>query len=197
MTVVSASRHAASSPPGGRFGRTAPRNSALASPSSMASNSTAACLIDLRPRRPASFSRLTLSRSPANARLRAWVTSGSGAEAGNDPLERDAIQRRVLDDEGAEDMDADRHEVGDGIIGLDQFVGAVSEEVERPLGEGVDEQTLLRPEEAVDGASGCARRVGHRPHRKGGRSAFGDQLFGRRPERGPGFFVVLSRPAHG
>ena len=64
----------------------------------------------------------------------------------------------MLEHEAPENRDADLDEIGGGIVGLDQLIDAVGEELERSLRERIYEQALLRSEQRVDGSragSGC------------------------------------------
>lgn len=59
---------------------------------------------------------------------------GTGTKAGDDPLERDAVERGVVQDERAEDRDSDRHEILDRVSGRVEGRDVVSQEVEAPSG---------------------------------------------------------------
>ena len=89
---------------------------------------------------------------------------GASMQARHDPLEGNAVERRVLEHEGPEHGNADRHQISNRVIGLDQLVDPVSEELERTLSERVDDQPLLGSEQAVHGAGCGARLRGHGAH---------------------------------
>ncbi len=57
----------------------------------------------------------------------------------------------MLENKRSKDRYADGDEVGDGIIGLGQLVDPFRQELKRALRECVNEEPLLRSEEAVDG----------------------------------------------
>ena len=102
----------------------------------------------------------------------------------------------MLEHQGPEHGDADRHQVSDRVVGLDQLVDAVREELERALGERVDDESFLGSEQAVHGPGRGPGLRGHRPHRQRGRSPFGDESFRGRPERGAGAVIVLAPSTH-
>ena len=121
---------------------------------------------------------------------------GAGAKAGDDPLECDAVPGRMFEDQPPEHGNADGDQIGHRIVTLDQPVDFLEQELERSLGERVDEETLLRTEQAVHRPGGRAGRVGYSSNRKCSRPALGDKAFRHRPERGPGLVVVLSGSSH-
>ena len=118
-------------------------------------------------------------------------------EPGDDALKGDAVEGGVLEHEAAERDDADVDEVTGRIVGLDERLDLAVEDCERVAGERVDDEALLRAEEAVDGAGRGSRRVGDGPdgHRRG--AALGDQPLRRRQQCGARPFVVLTRSSHG
>jgi hypothetical protein len=85
----------------------------------------------------------------------------------------------VLERQRSEHRDADGDEISDRIVGLWEVVDAVGQELERALGEGIDEESFLGPEQAVDSARGGVGFVGDSANRERSRSAAGDEPLGR------------------
>ena len=102
----------------------------------------------------------------------------------------------MLEHEAPENRDADLDEIGGGIVGLDQLIDAVGEELERSLREGIYEQALLRSEQRVHGSRAGSGCFGHGTDREGPGSALGDESLSCRAEGGAGLLVVDSRPTH-
>ena len=98
--------------------------------------------------------------------------------------------------EATEHAHPDRDEIGHRIIGVAKRVDAFGEVVERALCQGVHEQPILGPEQAVHGAGGGTGLVGDGPDRERRDPAVGDESLGGRAQRCPGVLVMLSWPAH-
>ena len=160
MTVASASRHARSSSPSGRFLSTAPRSSAFARPSSIALNSTAASATDFSPSKPAASSRPTLADELVPRARPRGRELGACLHARNGALERDAIERRMLEHERTEAVQAEVDEIGHRVVRLLERADPLEQELEGSLRDRVDEKAFPRSEDAVDGpgrGAGLAR----------------------------------------
>ena len=194
-TVVRASRQARSSSPAGRMGNVAPRSSAFASPSIIALTSRAASRTDLRPSRPAPWMRRTFAWSCANARARLDQVR-SGLQSGHDPLERDAVERRVVAHQPAKHRRSHVEEVGDRILGFGLRFDLAVKELERGLGESSDE-ALLRAEHAGRPPGSLCRR-GRRRHGRRARRGRPRRRVARLPRAGRSGSarVVPLGPAH-
>jgi SAM-dependent methyltransferase len=77
----------------------------------------------------------------------------------------------------AEDRNPDRHKIVDGVSGDIEGRDVVSQEVERALGQGVDEQAFLGSEEAVDGPRRRAGLCGDGSHGECSGSAVGNERY--------------------
>ena len=159
-------------------------------------NSTAASVTGLSPRSPASSRRVTFADEliprllPGRDQLRPAV------ELRHDALEGDAVQRGVLQHEPAERDGADVDEVGDRIVRLDELPDLGEENDEGLLRERVDEEALLRSEEAVDRAGRGPGRVCHGADGERCRPTLGHEALRGRPQRRAGLLVVLTWSPH-
>jgi SAM-dependent methyltransferase len=77
----------------------------------------------------------------------------------------------------AEDRNPDRYKIVDGVSGDVEGRDVVSHEVERALGQGVDEQAFLGSEEAVDGPRRRAGLCGDGSHGECSGSAVGNERY--------------------
>ena len=100
----------------------------------------------------------------------------------------------MLEREAAED---ERHldEVGAGLIGRRQGFDLSLEEVEGAHAEG-DEEPVLRPEQAVDGARRRAGSTRHLAQSEGVEAILGNRALGGVEQRRRGLVVVLPGPSH-
>jgi hypothetical protein len=103
----------------------------------------------------------------------------------------------VLDHQPPKRPRAYLDEVGDDFVRLGEAGDGVGQVLERALRERVDQEAILRAEEAVDGARRGAGLLGGGADRERRRPALGDEPLRRRAERGARLLVVLPRPPHG
>ena len=113
--------------------------------------------------------------------VRAAVTSGPARKPGTTRWNAMRYRAGMFDDQCAEDRNTDGHEILDRVTGRVERRDVVGEELERALGQRVDQQAFLRSEQAVDGPCRRADLGRDRSHGERSGSALGDQAFGGKP----------------
>ena len=122
---------------------------------------------------------------------------GAGLHARNGALERDAIERRMLEHERTEAVQAQVDEIGHRVVRLLERADPLEQELEGSLRDRVDEEAVLRSEDAVDGPGRGASLARDSADGEGCGTTTLDEALCSGSQRSARVVVVLLRPSHG